>query len=89
VRHPDWATYGNAGTNPLFADGMSQLDSSIFKTFNLTERGRLVFRWDMFNTFNHPDFNPPTARVGSSSNGRVTSTAVGARGMQFGLRLFF
>jgi outer membrane receptor protein involved in Fe transport len=89
VRHPDWATYGNAGTNPLFADGMSQLDSSIFKTFNVTERGRLVFRWDIFNTFNHPDFNPPTARVGSSSNGRVTSTAVSSRGMQFGLRLLF
>ena len=38
VRHTDWATYGNAGTNPLIADGMAQLDSSIFKTFNLTER---------------------------------------------------
>ena len=28
-------------------------------------------------------------RVGSGSNGRVTSTSVGPRGMQFGLRLFF
>ncbi|MCW5980171.1 MAG: TonB-dependent receptor [Bryobacteraceae bacterium] len=89
VRHPDWATYGNAGTNPLFADGMAQLDSSIFKTFNITERVRTVFRWDLFNTFNHPDFNPPTARVGSGSNGRVTSTSVAPRGMQFGLRLYF
>lgn len=89
VRHSDWATYGNAGTNPLIADGLAQLDSSIFKTFSLTDRFRLVFRWDLFNTFNHPDFNPPTARVGSGSNGRVTATSVGPRGMQFGLRLFF
>jgi hypothetical protein len=89
VSHPDWATYGNAGTNPLFADGMSQLDSSISKTFTITEQMKLVFRWDMFNTFNHPDFNPPNARVGSGTNGRVTSTAIGPRGMQFGLRLYF
>lgn len=89
VKHTDWATYGNAGTNPLFADGMSQLDSSIFKSFHITERAKAEVRWDMFNTFNHPDFNPPSARVGSSSNGRVTSTAVDSRRMQFGLRLFF
>jgi hypothetical protein len=89
VRHADWATYGNAGTNPLLADGMAQLDSSIFKNFRLTERTNLAFRWDMFNTFNHPDFNPPTARVGSGANGRVTSTSIGSRSMQFGLRLSF
>ena len=89
VSHRDWSTYGNEGTNPLLADGMAQLDSSIFKAFRITERSKLEFRWDMFNTFNHPDFNPPTARVGSGSNGRVTSTSTDPRRMQFGLRLFF
>ena len=89
VPHPDWATYGNAGWNPLIADGAVQLDSSIFKSFRITEKVKLEFRWDMFNTFNHPDFNPPNSRVGSSSIGRVTSTSVDPRRMQFGLRLFF
>jgi hypothetical protein len=73
----------------LFADGQVQLDSSIFKTFRLRENLSLQFRTDLFNTFNHPDFNPPTARVGSSSDGRVTSTSTDPRRFQFGLRLFF
>jgi Carboxypeptidase regulatory-like domain len=89
VNHLEEQTYGNAGTNPLFADGMAQLDSSIFKAFRITERMNLQFRLDLFNTFNHPDFNPPSARVGSGSNGRVTSTSTDPRRLQFGLRLFF
>jgi hypothetical protein len=87
--HLEQMTYGNAGTNPLFADGQVQLDSSIFKTFRLRENLSLQFRTDLFNSFNHPDFNPPTARVGSSSDGRVTSTSTDPRRFQFGLRLFF
>ncbi|MCI0628112.1 MAG: carboxypeptidase regulatory-like domain-containing protein [Acidobacteria bacterium] len=89
VNHLEAQTYGNAGSNPLFADGQAQLDSSFFKTFKITERQALQFRVDMFNTFNHPDFNPPRARVGSSSNGRVTSTSIDGRRMQFGLRYSF
>lgn len=89
VNHLVDQTYGNAGTNPLFADGLGQLDSSIFKTFKIREATSLEFRTDLFNTFNHPNFNPPSARVGSGSNGRVTSTSVDPRRLQFGLRLFF
>jgi hypothetical protein len=82
-------TYGNAGTNPLFADGMQQVDSSIFKTFKILEKASVEFRADLFNTFNHPNFNPPSAKVGSGSNGQVTSTSTDPRRIQFGLRLFF
>ncbi len=89
VNHLQEQTYGNAGTNPLFADGQSQIDSSLFKTFHPVERVSLQFRADFFNTFNHPDFNPPQAVVGSSSNGVVTSTSIDGRRMQFGLRLAF
>jgi outer membrane receptor protein involved in Fe transport len=89
VNHLEPLTYGTAGTNPLFADGEQQLDSSFFKTFRLIERWRLQFRADLINTFNHPNFNPPSATVGSGSNGRVTSTSVESRQVQFGLRLFF
>jgi outer membrane receptor protein involved in Fe transport len=89
VNHVQEQTYGNAGTNPLFADGQSQLDSSLFKTFRFTERVSLQFRADFFNTFNHPDFNPPRAVVGSSTNGVVTSTSIDGRRMQFGLRAAF
>ncbi len=89
VNHLEPLTYGTAGINALLGDGESQIDSSIFKTFKLAERFSLQFRADLFNTFNHPDFNPPSATVGSGSNGRVTSTSVESRQVQFGLRLFF
>jgi hypothetical protein len=89
VKHLDWATYGNVGTNPLFADGQVQLDSSLFKDFGIREGMVLQFRVDAFNTFNHPDFNPPNSKVGSQSIGVVTSTSTDPRRFQFGLRVRF
>ncbi len=89
VDHLEPLTYGNAGTNPLFADGLQQLDSSLFKNFRFTERYNLEFRADLFNTFNHPNFNAPSATVGSTSAGVVSSTSVEPRQIQFGLRFSF
>jgi len=82
-------TYGNSGINPLYADGQQQLDSSLSKTFNVTERINLQFRVDMFNTFNHTNFAAPDSTVGDSTMGQVFSTSVDQRRMQFGLRLQF
>jgi len=82
-------TYGNSGINPLYADGQQQLDSSLSKSFSITERINLQFRVDMFNTFNHTNFAQPDANVGDSTIGQVFSTSVDQRRMQFGLRLHF
>ena len=82
-------TYGNAGINPLYADGQQQLDSSLSKTFNITERMNLQFRVDVFNTFNHTNFGAPDSTVGDSTAGQVFYTSVDQRRMQFGLRLHF
>ncbi len=82
-------SYGNSGINPLHTDGLQQLDSSLFKTFRLTERVNMQFRADAFNTFNHPNFAAPDAVVGDPSEGQIFSTSVDNRRMQFGLRLFF
>jgi hypothetical protein len=82
-------TYGNSGINPLYADGQQQLDSSLSKIFNVTERVNLQLRVDVFNTFNHANFQAPDSGVGDGSEGVVTSTSVDQRRMQFGLRLRF
>ncbi len=82
-------TYGNAGTNPLFSDGQTQLYGSIFKSFRIAEHSALQFRADFFNAFNHPDVSTPRASIGSSTNGRITATSIDGRRMQFGLRLSF
>jgi len=82
-------TYGNAGINPLHTDGLQQLDSSLFKTFRITERINFELRADAFNTFNHPNFAAPDSTVGDPSMGQIFSTSVDNRRMQFGARLFF
>ena len=82
-------TYGNAGINPLYADGQQQLDSSLSKTFAITERVNLQLRVDVFNTFNHTNFAAPDSTVGDATIGQVFSTSVDQRRMQFGLRLHF
>jgi Carboxypeptidase regulatory-like domain len=82
-------TYGNAGINPLYADGLQQLDSSFLKTFKFTERINLEFRADLFNTFNHTNFAAPDSSVGDGSVGQVFSTSVNQRRAQLGLRLSY
>ena len=82
-------TYGNSGINPLHTDGEQQLDSSLEKTFHITERQSLLFRVDAFNTFNHPNFGAPDNVVGDSAEGQVTSTAIDNRRLQGALRYSF
>jgi hypothetical protein len=89
VVHTTPMTYGTSGANPLHADGEQQLDSSLSKTFHITERQQLLFRTDVFNTFNHPNFAAPDATVGDSAEGQVTSTVIDNRRLQVALRYSF
>jgi hypothetical protein len=82
-------TYGDSGANPLHADGEQQLDSSISKTFHITERQSLEFRVDAFNTFNHPNFYAPDSNVGDAAEGQVTQTSIDNRRLQGSLRYSF
>lgn len=82
-------TYGTSGINPLHADGQQQLDSSLSKTFHVTERYQFEFRTDVFNTFNHPNFSAPDSIVGDSAEGQVTSTSTDNRRLQVALRFSF
>jgi hypothetical protein len=98
VVHGTPMTYGTSGINPLHSDGQQQLDSSISKIFRITERQQLQFRMDVFNTFNHPNFNAPNnsglsnspnSVVGDPAEGQVTSTSVDNRRLQLALRYSF
>ncbi len=89
VIHTTPMTYGTSGVNPLHADGEQQLDSSLSKTFHLTERQQVLFRTDVFNTFNHPNFAAPDNVVGDSAEGQVSSTAIDNRRLQVALRYSF
>jgi Carboxypeptidase regulatory-like domain len=81
-----------------------RMDFSIFKNMQLTERFRLEFRTEIFNIFNHPNFNAPNfggnGVVAVSGSGNYTSSSFGEIGstrdapydprqIQFALKLYF
>ncbi|PWT94104.1 MAG: TonB-dependent receptor, partial [Blastocatellia bacterium] len=57
-----------AGRNIFTAPGYWNIDFGFIKTFQITEQVKLQFRTEMFNAFNHPNFdNPRDASTGSPS----------------------
>jgi hypothetical protein len=56
---PAPGTYGNLGRNALRGPGISQLDFTLSKKFNLTERTNLVFRAECYNILNSAVFAVP------------------------------
>jgi hypothetical protein len=97
--------FGYMGRNVLTGPGRNNWDMALLKDFELpwfgTERSRLQFRWETFNTFNHPqwmwinagcsDLTPPGEPCGGDinrGNGQVNA-AWPSRIMQFGLKFLF
>jgi hypothetical protein len=59
------------------------------KRFSIGGRANAEFRWDVFNLFNHPGFGFPNAAIGNPTVGRITTTVVDNRSMQFALKVNF
>jgi len=89
---PAQFTYGNAGRDIVIGPGLDSFDATVQKQFPIRESMQLQFRLDMFDFFNHPNFNSPVGAgrtfSTSSSFGQITS-AQDPRDMQFSLRLAF
>ena len=86
---PQQGTYGNAGRNTLRADGINNIDLSLFKVVEATESLRFEYRVEFFNTFNTPQYAAPNANLSRGNFGRVTRTANRARQIQMGLKVYF
>lgn len=88
---PATYTYGNvARTLPnIRGPGLRNLDFSLFKNFNITERWQLEFRAESFNAFNTPQFGNPNTSVTSSSFGVITTQANSPRQTQLALKILF
>jgi Carboxypeptidase regulatory-like domain/TonB dependent receptor len=80
--------YGSLGRNTMSARGQQNLDFVATKTFRLTERFRLDFRFEAFNATNTPPFGAPNATLGTNGFGSITSAGA-PRNLQFGLKLLF
>jgi hypothetical protein len=86
---PGVRNFGNAPRSVGFGPGQINIDSSVNKRWNLTERYRLLFRADFFNVPNRANFNVPNAVRGRGDFGRITSTRGTGRQIQLNLRFEF
>jgi len=84
-------SYGNTGKNILSTEPVPNIDLSLFKRFDFTERYRAELRIESFNTFNIMNLGIPGSTLGSPTFGRISSLATGKlpRQLQFGLKLAF
>lgn len=78
----------NLGRNSLRGFGFSQVDVSLRRQLNLTERVRLQLRAEVFNLFDRPNFGNPVNDLGSGLFGQSVQTlggSLGAGGVNGGL----
>jgi outer membrane receptor protein involved in Fe transport len=78
VDNPADRTYG-LRRNILRGPTLTNLDIALAKTTSFTERVKLEFRAEFFNTLNHPEFAQPTivdnaANIDSPTFGEITTT---------------
>jgi Carboxypeptidase regulatory-like domain/TonB dependent receptor len=96
--------FGNAPVGDFFGPGFEQVDFSLIKDIPIRENVKLQFRGEIFNIFNHPNFDSPTLAgdganvwtpTGAASFGLIENTVgrtIGfgtARQIQLALKLTF
>ncbi len=83
-------TYGDVGRGILYSPGHLNVDLSLTKRFFLFGgRSNAQVRVEAFNLFNNPGFGFPNAAIGSPTVGRITTTVVDNRSMQFAVKVDF
>ena len=73
---------------------LTNVDTSLFKKIPINERFNMQFRAEIFNLFNHANFQEPNAIVfqgtgPSSSAGQILNTATFSRQIQLALKFIF
>jgi hypothetical protein len=96
--------FGTAAQRAARGPGSENVDGSIFKNFNFTERHYLQFRAELFNATNTPTFFLPAAsssaltcmgpagracNAGNPNFGKLSTGTATGRQIQFGLKYYF
>jgi len=82
-------TFGDAGVGILRAPSYWNLDMSISKRFLTIGNQYFLFRGELFNALNHPNFGPPDRNIQSQNFGTITSTVGDARVAQLVVKYYF
>jgi len=80
--YPASGTFGNYPVNVLFGPHYIDLDFSIMKSFNITERTKFTLRMDSTNVLNHTNLGGPNTDVQSATAGQITGLAFGGNNMR-------
>jgi len=82
--------FGSLGRNILRGPDQQDFDIAAIKTTPLTERVKLIFRWEIFNLLNRPNFADPSNDVSTPNTfGVISALTVNPRIMQYALKLQF
>jgi hypothetical protein len=96
--------FGTAAQRAARGPGSENIDGSIFKNFNFTERHFLQFRAEFFNATNTPTFFLPAAsssaltcigpagkacNAGNPNFGKLSTGTATGRQIQFGMKYYF
>jgi len=87
AREP-FGTFGNVRRNIFHGPGLDNFDVQISKDTRITESTKIELRLEMFNVWNHAQFNNPTGNIQSGLFGRVT-TAKDPRILQLAAKFYF
>jgi hypothetical protein len=93
---PGRLEFGDAPRDVFRLPGINNFDFSVYKNIPITERWRAQFRWEMYNIFNHTQFDGVDTGARFDSLGRQINARFGqitsarnAREMQLSLRVEF
>jgi hypothetical protein len=94
--------FGNLGPNFLSGPGYWNVDASIYRTFNISERWKFQLRANATSIMNTPQWGNPSANITSPNFGLITGVGngrsgqtlpggygSGARQFEFGAKLIF
>lgn len=81
--------YGNEQRNDLIGPPFHNTDFALLKDFSISERFKLQFRAESYNTLNTTSFGYPGTTVTTGSYGRISYTSNSNREIQFALKLLF